>query len=170
MTAMLAAMEACAHAAHGDGTLCLRALLDAERALDRSNPAEDPAWVDFDEGGLAGHIARSFRDLDRPREAEQFATRSIDLCHPTHHRTRMQRYAILGTAQAQQGDLEGACAIGRRVLEEAHALKSMRTLDDVTRLVQLVGANGTSRPVREFTEQARGWLKPGSQGPPATRS
>jgi hypothetical protein len=56
IAAMLAAMEACAHAARGDASLCLRALSDAERAFGRSNPAEDPPWVDFDEGGLAGHL------------------------------------------------------------------------------------------------------------------
>jgi hypothetical protein len=68
---MLAAMEACAHATHGDTQRCLKALSAAERALGRSNPAQDPGWLDFDEGGLAGHIARSLRDLNRPREADQ---------------------------------------------------------------------------------------------------
>jgi hypothetical protein len=53
-TAMLAAMEACAHAARGDTSPCLRALSDAERAFARSTPAEDPPWVDFDEGGWLG--------------------------------------------------------------------------------------------------------------------
>jgi hypothetical protein len=108
--AMLAAMEACAHAARGDASPCLRALSDAERAFARSTSAEDPAWVDFDEGGLTGHLARCFRDLNQPREAEQFAAKSIQLCRPTHLRTRVQRYAILASAHAQQGDLEGACA------------------------------------------------------------
>jgi hypothetical protein len=167
--AMLAAMEACAHASHGDARRCLKALSDAERALGQSNPAEDPAWVDFDEGGLAGHFARSFRDLNRPGEAERFATRSIAICHPRHLRTRMQRYAILATAHVQQGDLEGACAVGRRVLEEARGLSSTRTLDDVTHLVRLVNASGAGLPAREFTEQARALLRPGRR-PPATRS
>ena len=169
VSAMLAAMEACAHASHGDARRCLKALSDAERALGQSNPLEDPAWVDFDEGGLAGHFARSFRDLNRPSEAERFATRSIDICHPRHLRTRMQRYAILATAHVQQGDLEGACAVGRRVLEEAHGLSSTRTLDDVTHLVRLVNASGSGLPAREFTEQARALLKPGRR-PPTTRS
>jgi transcriptional regulator with XRE-family HTH domain len=152
--AMLAAMEACAHAARGDAAPCLRVLSDAERAFARSRPGEDPAWVDFDEGGLAGHLARSFRDLDRPREAEQFAVRAIQLCHPTHLRTRVQRHAILGSARAQQGDLEGACAVGRQALAEVPRLRSRRTLDDVARFVQLVGASG-SQVAHDFTEQAR---------------
>jgi transcriptional regulator with XRE-family HTH domain len=152
--AMLAAMEACSYAARGDAAPCLRTLSDAERAFARSRPAEDPPWVDFDEGGLAGHLARSFRDLNRPREAERFAVRSIQLCHPTHLRTRVQRYAILASAHAQQGDLESACAVGRQALAEVGRLRSRRTLDDVARLVQLVGAN-SSPATHDFTEQAR---------------
>jgi tetratricopeptide (TPR) repeat protein len=170
VTAMLAAMEACAHATHGDTPRCLKALAEAERALGRSNPADDPGWVDFDEGGLAGHIARSLRDLNRPREAERFARRSIEVCHPQHRRTRMQRYAILATTHVQQGDLEGACAVGRQVLQEARGLSSTRTLDDVTHLVQLVSASSPSAPTREFTEQARALLKPVRRPPPASRS
>jgi hypothetical protein len=156
--AMLAAMEACAHAARGDASPCLRALTDAERAFERSNPSEDPPWVDFDEGGLTGHLARSFRDLNRPREAEQFALRSIQLCRPTHLRTRVQRYAILASANAQQGDLEGACAVGRQALEEMGRLRSKRTLDDVARLVEIVGAN-TSERTDDFIKDAREVLK-----------
>ncbi len=156
--AMVAAMEACAYAARGDASPCLRALSDAERAFDRSNPAEDPPWVDFDEGGLAGHLARSFRDLNRPGEAERFAVRSIQLCQPTHLRTRVQRYAILASAHAQQGDLEGACAVGRRALEAVPKLRSTRTLDDVARLVQLVGAT-SSQAAQDFTKQAHEVLK-----------
>jgi tetratricopeptide (TPR) repeat protein len=155
---MLAAMEACAHAARGDAAPCLRALSDAERAFERSNPSEDPAWVDFDEGGLAGHLARCFRDLNRSREAEQFGVRSIQLCRSTHLRTRVQRYAILAGAHAQQGDLEGACAIGRQALEEVPRLRSRRTLDDVARLVQLVGAK-SSPATQDFTKQAREVLR-----------
>jgi hypothetical protein len=104
--------------------------------------------------GLRGHLARSFRDLDRPHEAEQFAVRSIQLCHPTHLRTRVQRYAILASARAQQDDLEGACAVGRQALAEVPRLRSRRTLDDVARFVQLVDASG-SQVAHDFTEQAR---------------
>jgi transcriptional regulator with XRE-family HTH domain len=156
--AMLAAMEACAHAARGDTSPCLRALIDAESAFERSNPSEDPPWIDFDEGGLAGHLARSFRDLNRPREAEQFAVRSIQLCRPTHLRTRVQRCAILASAHAQQGDLEGACAVGRQALEELGSLRSKRTFDDIARLVEVVSANA-SETTDDFVKDAREVLK-----------
>src|SRR4029453_899633 len=154
---MLAAMEACAHAARGDGSLCLRALSDAERAFARSTPGQDPPWVEFDEGALPGHLARCFRDLDRP-EAERFALRSIQLCHPAHLRTRVQRYAILASAHAQRGDLEEACAVGRQALAEVGRLRSKRTLAAVARLVQLVGASG-SQVAHDFTEEATEVLK-----------
>ena len=158
MVTMLAAMEACAHAARGDGSLCLRALSDAEHAFARSTPGEDPPWVEFDEGALAGHLARCFRDLDRPREAEPFALRSIQLGHPAHVRTRVQRHAILASAHAQQGDLEQACAVGRQALAEVGRLRSKRTRDDVAHLVQLVGASG-SQVARDFTEEAAAVLR-----------
>jgi transcriptional regulator with XRE-family HTH domain len=148
--AMLAAMEACAHAARRDASPCLRALTDAERALERSNPSEDPPWLDFDEGGLTGHLARAFRDLNRPREAEQFAVRSIELCRPTHLRTRVQRSAILASAHAQQGDFEGACAVGEEALAEVARLRSKRTLDEVARLVEVVSVH-KSQATDDFT-------------------
>jgi hypothetical protein len=156
--AMLAAMEACAHAARGDTSPCLRAMTDAERAFEQSNPSEDPQWIDFDEGGLTGHLARSFRDLNRPHEAEQFALRSIQLCRPTHLRTRVQRYTILASAHAKQGDLEGACAVGQQALEEMGRLRSKRTLDDVARLVEVIGAN-RSQTTNDFIKDARELLK-----------
>jgi transcriptional regulator with XRE-family HTH domain len=156
--AMLAAMEACAHAARDDASPCLRALTEAERAFERSNPSEDPPWLDFDEGGLTGHLARSFRDLNHPREAEQFAVLSIQLYRPTHLRTRVQRYAILASAHAQQDDLEGACAVGQKALEEMGRLRSKRTLDEVARLVEIVGAN-KSQTTDEFIHDAREVLK-----------
>jgi transcriptional regulator with XRE-family HTH domain len=156
--AMLAAMEACAHAARDDTSPCLRALTEAERAFERSNPSVDPPWVDFDEGGLTGHLARSFRDLNRPREAEQFAVLSIQLCRPTHLRTRVQRYAILASAHAQQGDLEGACAVGRQALEEMGRLRSKRTHDEVARLVEVVGVN-RSQTTDQFIKDAHEVLK-----------
>jgi hypothetical protein len=67
----------------------------------------------------------------------------------------MQRYAILASAHAQQG----ACAVDRLVLAEVPRLRSTRTLDDVARLVQLVGATN-SQATQDFTTQAREVLNP----------
>jgi hypothetical protein len=88
----------------------------------------------------------------------QACQQRIQLGSPTHLRTRVQRYAILASAHAQQGDLEGACAVGRLVLAEVPRLRSTRTLDDVARLVQLVGAK-SGQATQDFTKQAREVLK-----------
>jgi hypothetical protein len=69
-----------------------------------------------------------------------------------------QRYAILASAHAQQGDLEGACAIGRQALEEMGRLRSERTHDDVARLVEVVGAN-KSQTTDDFIKDAHEVLK-----------
>jgi hypothetical protein len=136
--AMLAAMEACTHAARGDQALCVRALRDAERAFERSDPGSDPDWIDFDAGGLAGHAARAFRDLGQHAQAEQYAPESIALCQPAHARTRVQRHAILATAQLQAGKLDEARATEHRATAEARGLRSLRARDDVVRLQRLL--------------------------------
>jgi hypothetical protein len=118
-------------------------------------------------GGLIGHFARSFRDLDRPREAERFARWSIQACQPTHPRTRVQRDAILATTHAQQGDLEGACAVGRQAVEAARQLRSTRTVEEVTRVVTLMNAS-KYRPARELAEQARDLHGPDTGPTPAS--
>jgi len=136
--AMFGAMEACAHAARGDQVLCLRALREAERAFERSEPRNDPGWIDFDAGGLAGHAARAFRDLGQHAQAEHYATESIALCQPAHARTRVQRHAILATAQLQAGKVDEARATGHRAAAEARALRSLRARDDIARLHRLL--------------------------------
>jgi hypothetical protein len=83
---------------------------------------------------------------------------SIQLCRPTHLRTRVQRYAILASAHAQQGDLEAACAVGRQALEEMGRLRSKRTFDEVARLVEIVGVN-RSQTTDGFLHDAREVLK-----------
>jgi hypothetical protein len=120
VAAMLAAMEACAQAAHGQAKLCAAALVDAERALAQAN-GEDSGrdnWLDFDEGGLWGHAARAYRDLGQPA-AERYAEQSLAHCHADHSRTRAQRHAILATAYLQRGEVEQACVVGQRVVMAA---------------------------------------------------
>jgi hypothetical protein len=136
--AMFAAMEACAQAAAGEAGLSVSALRDAERAFARSDRADDPDWIDFDEGGLAGHPARAFRDLGQYEQAERYAAESIALCQPSHVRTRVQRQAILASAQAQAGRLDEARATGQQAAAEARGLRSVRARDDVARLNRLL--------------------------------
>jgi hypothetical protein len=154
---MLAAMEACAHAARDDASPCLRALTEAEHAFERSNPSVDPPWVDFDEGGLTGHLARSFRDLNRPREAEQFAVLSIQLCRPTHLRLVFSATPSWPAPTPSKATLRAHVRlVGKRL--KMGRLRSKRTFDEVARLVEIVGVS-RSQTTDEFLHDAREVLK-----------
>jgi len=159
-TAMLAAMEAMAHAAARDPARCEQALDSAERALTRATVDDgDPDWLDFDEGGLLGHRARALRDLSAaglatPRHARQSAQQSAELCRADHSRTRAQRHAILATTLIQDGDLSHAAAIGELVVADAWGLRSRHVQADVAALLAIIEPV-RSRSARSFTEQAR---------------
>ena len=152
--AMLAAMEACAHAAAGDARLCQQALGDAENAL-TGNPGDgpEPEWLDFDEGGYWGHAARAYRDLGDPEKAEQYAERSVALCLTGHSRTRAQRSAIQATAHLQLGDVDAAAAVGGGVVQEAWNLHSGHVFGEVSALAQAIAAVKTPA-AGEFLELA----------------
>jgi len=152
--AMMAAMEACAQAAYQRTEPCATALLEAETALAQASSDDDPDWLDFDQGGLAGHAARSFRDLRQPREAEYHAVASLALCQDGHSRTRAQRNAILATAQLQLGNVEAAAATGLLVVVDAWRLRSSRVHNDLTTLVRAIELSG-STATKDFLEQAR---------------
>ena len=96
--AMLATMEACAHAAAGDARHSRQALGDAADSLTLAADRPEPEWLDFDEGGYWGHAARAYRDLGQPQKAEDCAVTSIGMCQPGHSRTRAQRTTIQATA------------------------------------------------------------------------
>jgi len=159
-SAMLAAMEAMAHAGAGDAALCGQALDDAERALARATAQDgDPVWLDFDEGGLLGHNARALRDLAAaglapPGRAQQTAARSVELCRAGHGRTRAQRNAILATTCVQAGDIDQAAAIGELIIADAWDLQSRHVQGDIAALAASIGP-ARSRTAGTFTEQAR---------------
>ncbi len=158
--AMLAAMEAMAHAGARDAALCGQALDDAERALARATAQDgDPSWLDFDEGGLLGHTARALRDLAaaglaRPDHARHTAARSVELCRAGHGRTRAQRNAILATTCVQVGDIDQAAAIGELIIADAWDLQSRHVQNDIAALAASIGPT-RSRSAGTFAEQAR---------------
>ena len=151
--AMLAAMEACAHAAAGDAQQSWHALGDAAEALPLVVDRSEPEWLDFDEGGYLGHAARAYRDLGRPREAEEYAAKSVGLCQRGHSRTRAQRTTIQATAHLSMGEVDAAAAAAERVVREAWNLHSGHVFGEVAQLVSAIAPFGT--PVaRDFLDQA----------------
>ena len=164
--AMLAAMEACAHAADQRARPCVTALVEAETSLNRMGTDNDPDWLDFDQGGLSGHAARALRDLRQPGEAKSHAVASLAQCRAEHCRTRAQRNVILAMIQLQLGDIEAAAATGMLVVADAWRLHSSRVYSELAALVRFIEASG-STAVTEFVEQARELLAARQQTTPA---
>lgn len=154
-TAMLAAMQACAHAAAGEAHPAQQALDRAAYALTMITHSEpDPDWLDFDEGGYWGHAARAYRDLGYAHQAEQCAAKSIGLCLTGHSRTRAQRNTIQATAHLHLGEIDAAAAAGLRVVNDAWNLHSGHVFGEVTHLLAEIEPHGGPE-AKEFTAQAR---------------
>ena len=153
--AMFSAMQACAAAAQGDRATSEAALSEAERALaQRPDGDEPPDWLDFDNGGLAGHAARAYRDLALPAQARVWAETAVAQCRADHSRTRAQRSAILATVLIQVGELEQAAHIATGVLTDARRLHSTHVINDVAKLVRLIDPSRSAAAFR-FVRQAR---------------
>jgi tetratricopeptide (TPR) repeat protein len=162
--AMEATMEACAHAAAGDGRQSHRALDEAANAvtLITASGQSDPAWLDFDEGGFWGHAARVYRDLGELRQAEDAAQRSVTLCLPSHRRTRAQRNTIRATAHLRKGEVEAAVEAGNQVIGDAWSLRSGHVFGEITELAAAIASFKT--PVAsEFLDQAHELLAASAQ-------
>jgi len=120
-------MEAHGLALQGDSSACLLALSDAETAFAAINLADTPTWLGyFDSAYLAAKFAHTFRDLGRPREAEQFARRSLEMSDG-YERGRLFNTALLASTLADQRRVEDACAIGMDAIDMAQTVRSVRS-------------------------------------------
>lgn len=154
-TAMFASMEACALAASGDFRACEEALFRAQRTLNSAESGEGrPAWLDFDKGGLDGHAARAYRDLNKGKRAQQLALAAVKECRWEHSRTRLQRSSILASALVQSGEIVHAAAIGTEIVQSAWKLHSRQVLEDIRTLARSVDPSRSSA-VLSFSTAAR---------------
>jgi hypothetical protein len=146
--------EAHGHAARNDARACAAALGAADRAFGQARPGEGPAWLAyFDEAYLAARMAQCFRDLGEGQHAARFARRSLEM-NQAYVRGRAFNLALLGTALAQQGQVEEACAAGTRAIEIAAVLRSRRSIRYVLDLRRRLTAYAAAPQVREFSERA----------------
>jgi transcriptional regulator with XRE-family HTH domain len=152
--AMVATMEACAQATSGDAVRCAKALIVAERALDRDNGDELPDWLDFDRGGLAGHAARAWRDLRKVTEADEFARYAVAHCRTGHGRTLAQRNTILATTLLLADDLDEAVVVAGQIVDAAEQMQSGHVRAEVLGLARLL-ARRQSRVSAELLDRVR---------------
>jgi hypothetical protein len=140
VSAMLLVREARGHALLGDGRSCRRALTRAEEAFDRSNPANDPAWISFfGEAEMSAQFAYCFRDLQSPNEAQRFVDSSLAGFGDSYQRSRAFCQALLATVHLQQREVEQACAAGGRAItlfSQLHSARGRVYIEDLRRRLE----------------------------------
>ena len=131
LAARLHAMEARALAALRRRADCERALLAADRALDRSHPAPPSTWVSpFDRASLAAEASVCMQQLQQLAAARSHSEQVIRL--RSNGRSRALGQFRLAAILASQGEVEVACAVSNEALASSDPLSSRR----VTQLVQ----------------------------------
>jgi hypothetical protein len=122
-----AVMEAHGLALQGDKSGCLDALGEAEQTFSGVRAADTPEWLSyFDDAYLAAKFAHAFRDLGMPREAEQFARRSLEMSDG-YERGRLFNTALLASTLADQRRVDEACAVGISAVQMTGAVRSVRS-------------------------------------------
>jgi hypothetical protein len=139
LAARLHAMEARALASLRRRADCERALLAADRALDRTHPAPPSTWVSpFDRGSLAAEASVCMQQLQLLAAARSHSEQVI-LLRSAHSRSRAFGQLRLAAILVSQGEIEHACAVSHEALASSDRLSSSR----VTQLVQSLHAQLT---------------------------
>ncbi|MFI9644381.1 hypothetical protein ACIG87_30760 [Micromonospora sp. NPDC051925] len=126
LTARIITTEARAHALIGDVHETHRALIAADRAMDRSNPATDPDWLGvFTPAHFHGSVMHALRDLGDFKTAETYATGALNL-PVTNIRTRALHSVLHASVQAERGNLDGAVETAGPIQQIAPGIKSQR--------------------------------------------
>ncbi|MCF2529475.1 transcriptional regulator [Yinghuangia soli] len=154
--AMFHAAEARGHAQLGDVRACESSLARAETAMEQSRPDEDPVWIaHFDRAYLADEFAHCYRDLDRPRQAEEAARAALE----GHAETRVRRRAVdtllLATAHLQQNRLDEACAVAGDALHLVTRLHSARGEEYLRDFQRRLAPYGAEPAARDFMDAVR---------------
>jgi tetratricopeptide (TPR) repeat protein len=152
----LSALEAEHQASLGNATATRAALDQAERAADRAEREEPPAWIDyFDRGRLAGFVGICHIRLDRPRDARAPLEEALRALPSSSVKHRSVLLTDMATAMVKQGELEEGCHLATESLRLAAMMKAvsaMKRLRDFH--AQLTPWDSTGQ-VRQFDEQFR---------------
>jgi hypothetical protein len=138
--ARLHAMEARAFATLRRRADCERALLAAERALDRTYAVPPSTWVSpFDRASLAAEASVCMQQLQQLAAARAHSEQVLALRSNGHTRSRAFGQLRLAAILVSQGEIEHACTVSQAALASSDRLSSSR----VTQLVQSLHAQLT---------------------------
>jgi DNA-binding transcriptional regulator YiaG len=127
LAARLHAMEARALAKLHRRADCARALMNAEKALDRLSSSSPSPWVSpFDRGSLAAEASQCMQQLQQLAAARQHSEQVISLRTSSHARSRAFGQLRLAGILVSQGEIEEACAVSDAALASSDRLSSSR--------------------------------------------
>lgn len=130
LAARLHAMEARALAALLRRTDCARALMNAEKALDRFAAQKPSPWVSpFDHASLAAEASQCMQQLLQWAAARQASEQVINLRTSSHARSRAFGQLRLASILVSLGDIEQACAVAQAAVASSDRLSSGRVLE-----------------------------------------
>ncbi|MFJ8086272.1 XRE family transcriptional regulator [Streptomyces sp. NPDC096205] len=145
--ALLQLRRAGALAASGDTHATHRALLAAEKDLNRARPATTPAWASWmSPADLEVDSGRCWLALGQPRRAEQALTHGVALLSPSRERTRSLALAYRAETALARRDLETAAHDARTALDTALATDASRCIRLVQQSVQRITRHRTTHP------------------------
>jgi transcriptional regulator with XRE-family HTH domain len=129
LAARLHAMEARALAKLRRRADCGRALMNAEKALDRLAPSPPSPWVSpFDRASLAAEASQCMQQLQYLAAARQHSEQVISLRSSSHARSRAFGQLRLAGILVSQGELEHACVVSDAALAGSDRLSSSRVM------------------------------------------
>ncbi|MCX4472825.1 hypothetical protein OOK41_21345 [Micromonospora sp. NBC_01655] len=148
--ARLYTTAASAYGRSGEQRACQTALLKAERAIDRADPASSPRWATyFSPAHFAGTALKCLSDLSLFRKALRHAPAAVTLANQ-NARTRALHTALIATTHARSGDIEAACDWGRELAQCVPAVHSARVTHRVRELTATLGPHQAMPQVKEL--------------------
>jgi hypothetical protein len=142
---------ACAQAQDEQG--CVTALTAMERAIERGASGDEPAWAShYNSGDVAECVGHCYLLLGRPEDAAEHLIEARVLQHGSRARTRSYAEADLALAylQCRAPDLEAALDAGRRAVEYAGPVSSVRVTDKLREVDAALRPHNGSSDVREL--------------------
>ncbi|HXL87939.1 MAG TPA: hypothetical protein VN969_02975 [Streptosporangiaceae bacterium] len=154
LLARLGVTEARGFALLGDRREARAAIRRADKAMDRSDPTRDPAWLaSYSSAHHAGSAMHALRDVELYREAAARSDAALDLPE-MNVRTRALHTTLLATVQAGQGEIEAACSTAGRALAAAPELTSARLNERLRDFSRRITAYPDQVNVREYLERS----------------
>lgn len=155
--ALLASRKARAHAKAGDVAACGRALVDAERSLDKvTTDTTEPDWLYyFDEAEFAAQAGSCWVDLRQPERARPLIDDALRNIDPNYVRDRALYHGRSSAAYLHDNELESACHELRTAAGLARRTGSVRVLETIRTARRGMSPHDHEAPVRDLDDHLR---------------